>query len=114
MGFGPPCGTCNSQVKRKWLWVFLPLFPTSGSYRILYVAPGRYLSRRIHGGPPTATIPDDAVEKKRLAPKSTPPPQQNSGCAWLVLIVLVLVIIGMVAGNQLKPNELTVGERPWP
>lgn len=39
------CPTCGSTVRTLWYLWGLPLFPRA-SYRVLYVAEGRYLSRR--------------------------------------------------------------------
>lgn len=47
MGFGAKCPTCNSQVKRKWFWFFIPLFPVSAPYRVIYVQPSRWISRKV-------------------------------------------------------------------
>jgi hypothetical protein len=46
-GWGERCKQCNSIVKRKWFWFFLPLFPVSAKYRLIYSAPRRYHSRKI-------------------------------------------------------------------
>ena len=45
--FGDHCATCYSTVKRKWFWFIPPLFPVSAAYRVIYVAPSRYISRKL-------------------------------------------------------------------
>lgn len=47
MGFGQPCATCHSIVKRKWLFILVPLFPISAKYRVLYRTRKWYLSRKL-------------------------------------------------------------------
>jgi hypothetical protein len=46
-GWGPRCERCYSIVKRKWLWIFIPIFPISAKYRVLYPRPRRFTSRKI-------------------------------------------------------------------
>lgn len=46
-GSGDLCETCGSVVKTQWLcFLFIPIFPL-GTFRIKYVAPERYISRRV-------------------------------------------------------------------
>ena len=40
-----PCPVCRSRIQTLWALVGVPLFP-AGSYRVIYVAQGRYISRR--------------------------------------------------------------------
>jgi hypothetical protein len=47
MGFGSRCPKCYSIIKRKWLWLIIPVFPVSAKYRILYQTPRRYFSRKV-------------------------------------------------------------------
>ncbi len=47
MGSSNRCPTCYSVVKRKWLWIGVPLFPVSAKYRVLYQTPKRYFSRKL-------------------------------------------------------------------
>ncbi len=41
------CPRCNSRAMRKWFWFFLPLFPVSAQYRVIYQSPKLYLSRKL-------------------------------------------------------------------
>jgi hypothetical protein len=42
-----PCGTCGSVVETLWFCLFfIPIVP-SGKFRVKYVAPNRYLSRKL-------------------------------------------------------------------
>src|SRR5487761_968728 len=47
MGFGHPCATCHSVIKRIWLWLLIPVCPISAKYRVLYTRPRKYLSRKV-------------------------------------------------------------------
>lgn len=47
MGNGSECPTCHSQLMRRWVWIVLPLFPSSPPFRVLQGGRNRYLSRRL-------------------------------------------------------------------
>ena len=46
IGNGDPCPVCRSRIQTLWALVVVPLFP-AGSYRVIYIAQGRYIGRRI-------------------------------------------------------------------
>ena|ERR1700723_1019175 len=46
-GWGEHCSECYSIVKRKWLWIIVPVFPVSAKHRVLYATPRRFTSRKI-------------------------------------------------------------------
>jgi hypothetical protein len=62
-GTSDACKTCGSVVRRQFFCIFfIPLFPM-GKFRVKYVSPNRYLSRRAFPekakAPPTAEAPKD-------------------------------------------------------
>jgi hypothetical protein len=65
-----PCKTCGSVVRSQWLCVFfIPLFRL-GKFRVKYVAPNRYLSRKLPGkpkAPPSLAVP----KRDGLFPQNT-------------------------------------------
>ena len=56
------CKTCGSTTSSQWICVlFIPIFPL-GRYRVKYVTPNRYLSRKLPGkakAPPNAAAPQN-------------------------------------------------------
>lgn len=49
---GPTCPTCGSVTQRKWFVIlFIPIFPASAEYRVRYVSPNRYVSRKVSKAP---------------------------------------------------------------
>ena len=62
---GKTCPTCSSETKRMWFVALLiPIFPVSREYRVRYVSPSRYVSRRVvQPGELSAVAPLKALPK---------------------------------------------------
>ena len=105
------CETCGSIVQTLWLCIFfVPIVP-SGKFRVKYVAPGSYLSRKlpkIHSAAQPPPTPPPQPPPRPTPPPTTPPQKVSKwvGRTLLILSIGLLLLIGGAAYYFQKSNDV--------
>ena len=87
---GVPCPVCGSELQRVWFWFFVPIFPMTGQYRVIYFEKryfsSRYIARRL-------LTPEDARRSTDPGGQRLKRLRNRVHVAAVILVLVVLLLL---------------------